>query len=819
MIALKQCFSNCALFVILCLAALATIKVAAAASHYSAHLKGIPEYYDEVYFERIERYLFDIEAKHGEQNISELLRDELITDVHTKIINDLINRQPAYDTLEDLEASGGPQANQELCLSQLSQLVARSDAMKRKKFKSTDIEMSMLLDSFGRVPFGLFEGNTNWLGSYEECSRLTIKLDDGTRSATRYCLGSVKLIDWPSVSKLDSVLFLKQAVCLPKSCDSINYKNKFQLVQQLAEFHAREVDMGAMNLTDLYCLPDEQSTLRMWWRSKPTVITVSLLSAWTLFVLYATIKSFSIVDNKEGSLLKSLSIVHNLRALFRTENKRSREKQTSSAETINGKYNSVQEFKKPFVVDLRSIEGVKVICMIYIILSHVLALHTIISRSIWSLKDSSAFYIYNMGAAFSVNGFFTVTGLLTSYLLLKKEKIIKTITKPIGWFIFALNRYLRIMPIYVIAIAYTKYLAKYLGSGPLWDYGTTAATRRKACAQESWLWHLLFVSNFKTSLAPCLPPAWYLSNDFQFFLLTPIFLTCLHKRPKFGVGLLLLLIVAGSASTFLNVYTTDTPDFRPVVRIYPFAFRMVATVFSESYTRPQFRIPAYLFGLLVGFFLNKLEQDEATKAALIKQIELEAKNWSQLSSQQQFEMIKISQGPISKWSHLIRPIGLTVSAFTISLCFLTSVIGIYIPFDKYSARIATSLFLPSGHLLFAIGTGIYLLLSATGQGFKRIDRFLSMSFWKPLSRLGLCALLINCEVIVYCLQIRSIQMQFDTISINILNVWITLLTYLCSIPLYVIFEAPAKAISNRLIAALSSTNKLAKNDNHNSIRN
>ncbi|GFU10753.1 transposable element Tcb1 transposase [Trichonephila clavipes] len=62
----------------------------------------------------------------------------------------------------------------------------------------------------------------------------------------------------------------------------------------------------------------------------------------------------------------------------------------------------------------------------------------------------------------------------------------------------------------------------YLGSGPLWNYKETDPN-----CQAYWWWNLLYFNNFLTAANQCIPWSWYLANDMQFYVLSPLFMVTL----------------------------------------------------------------------------------------------------------------------------------------------------------------------------------------------------------------------------------------------------------------------------------------------------
>lgn len=785
------------------------------------------------YTDSCEEYLYEHDQMHGKYKVSEFGLRALVAKLYSSVYSDMFIHK--YDNYNDLRASGGPHTDQELCLSQLGELVDRVEAQEAQKAESKDSNLYQLMDTFGRVPAGLLLGHTFWIGSYDECLRLKIESSEG-KLDTRYCVASLKHFEWKGSSQMADLAVLKAGVCLPKSCDSLSYKNKFELILKLVEFNTRTMDRDQANMTYLYCLPDAESSITQWWQTPASAATVIGLSLWVSLLVYCTIKyrkltkqssinqlvdsdagfgltsGFDIKSSDAGSqvksgasekrlkIYKSLSISQNLKCLFDVS-KTSQLMETG--DKLNGgdsSKESAEEQKQH--VDLRILEGIKVLSMSYVIVGHVLMCLTgVVGNGREAARTTSpSFFIANLVPAFAVNSFFTITGLLTSYLMFKQNQSYSFITSPLKWVAFIIYRYLRIMPMYMIVVLYTKTQAKFAGSGPMWDYATTALAQRRTCEQESWLWTLLFGANFKTPLSHCIPSAWYLANDFQFFMITPIFLAILHKSPKLGQTVIKVCIWSGYFANFMSVYFADVEDLTPVARFMPHGFKTYVTFLHANYTRPYYRIPAYLCGLLIGFVLHNFERD---KIQFFARQSKDAEKADQSKDADQSEDAQKEPG----WSESFKNRGVFYSILFVSLCVITPLIGSRLPFNKSGAKVMVAFIMPTYHVLFSLSVGIYILLATTGYGNKQLNAFLSSSFWKPLARLSLCAVLINVEVINYIIQ-SSTSVPFlggyDQLALNITCI---LSTYLASIVVCVLFEAPVRAALNHLLAF--AINKLA----------
>lgn len=759
---------------------------------------------------------YDLDKAHNKQSLSEIGLIAMYSKIKSSFYDDLHTQK--YDSFEELKLSGGPDVDNEQCLIQLQSLIDRANRQVKQGFESKDINLYQLLDTYGRIPSGLLLGHLIWPGQYHECLRLKIETPTG-KLATRYCYAFLRHKSWPTDSRYDDIAF-KAGICLPRACDSLKHKNKYEMIKSLFELQARDMEKDESRLVGVYCLPDEASAIRSLLYSPKSLLTALAFAGWILAVVYCTYKyerlkrintsqaqeacisgsskwglstGFSVANKCEAnsmaeqirpdpyfSVYEMLALTRNFKLLFSTG-------KASSLMEMGNKMSGKEPAKdvdgQHPTVDLSVVEGIKVVSTCYVIMGHVLMCisPTVVNgRDLAELK-SPAFVASNLLPAFAVNSFFAITGLLTSYLLFKQNQSHTFITSPAKWISFIAYRYLRIMPMYAIVVLYTKHLARFTGSGPFWDYGTTAMGQRRTCEQESWLWTLLFGANFKAPLDHCIPSAWYLANDFQFFIITPIFLALLHKNPTLGKRLLKACIIIGFITGVYGIFNVGDVDLRSIVQLQPHGFKTYVTNLSYSYTKPHHRIPAYLCGLLLGYYLHCFEQQARDFKNNVRNV---AK---------------------PEWPQSIIRYGPTFSASCLVLLAVSPSIGSRIPFNQFWAKITIALVMPSYHILFALTIGVYTLLATTGYGNKFVNRLLSASFWKPLSRLSLCVVLINIEVITYNITSSSHMQYIGNRYLTAMNVMNVLCIYLVSIIVCLLFESPVRGGLNKLLAHITDS--------------
>lgn len=110
------------------------------------------------------------------------------------------------------------------------------------------------------------------------------------------------------------------------------------------------------------------------------------------------------------------------------------------------------------------------------------------------------------------------------------------------------NRYLRYFPaVAILILIFSSSLPQYLADG--FNYQDMPHNAMKC---KKWWWSsLMFMQNYKNLKETCLDHTWYLSVDFQLFLITP-FVVCLLR--KYGRRFLTSLVVLIFGLQFMTFY-------------------------------------------------------------------------------------------------------------------------------------------------------------------------------------------------------------------------------------------------------------------------
>lgn len=165
--------------------------------------------------------------------------------------------------------------------------------------------------------------------------------------------------------------------------------------------------------------------------------------------------------------------------------------------------------------------------------------------------------------------------------------------KPLTYGFAIFHRYCRIIPSYLIAILIYWKIVTLTGSGPLWQ----DLIDRSADCQYLWR-NMLFIDNLFSLWGDskyCFGWGWYLSNDFQLFILSLLIIFIYALKPIVGKIFIVLSIMGTSAAGLIVAYNGHFRLFPYVIDGYG-----VYDFMNEYYYKPYCRAPPYLLGLFLG---------------------------------------------------------------------------------------------------------------------------------------------------------------------------------------------------------------------------
>ncbi|XP_077563204.1 nose resistant to fluoxetine protein 6-like isoform X2 [Haemaphysalis longicornis] len=481
-----------------------------------------------------------------------------------------------------------------------SSLVALSKAL-----ASYEIWALKFIDSMG-LPSGVLELSSGSLGNYDEC--MSIAAPDATNNSLiafrgSYCSAYFKPGKNPFLSKLARRTYHHYPALVKRFG---NY-DKFALSQGLDIFGTRialcvpstcsveDVAFFMKAVAEPYGVLTKVSTCS---DASPTTYTAHQLTAmYILACTCALVIISSAVDlclrysSKRSSkkpqgillqLLLAFSAVSNSQRLF-----------SSNFKERNGK--------------LRCIEGMRFFSAAWILAIHNYFLidpHSIATYlDLLALKSSLPLTTVYAGFL-SVETFFLISGFMVSYGIFK-EREDSNVSTP--WLLKIWRRYIRlaITPFFLVLVLliYPIFLR-----GPVADQIKEDGLV-KPC-QKHWWRALLHLINIGNMTDMCTVHLWYLSCDFQIYLICFGFIVLMKRKPIIGGACLATMSLAALVAVGFQIYTKSYVAFVGMVTM---DMRMMFDYVSYVYIKPHQHMVSFVMGTFAAYFFVYHKPPAVTK--------------------------------------------------------------------------------------------------------------------------------------------------------------------------------------------------------------
>lgn len=215
---------------------------------------------------------------------------------------------------------------------------------------------------------------------------------------------------------------------------------------------------------------------------------------------------------------------------------------------ISIKHNVIALLESPSAENFASINGIRVLTMFWLVYGHAYLLSVkeafrSSTRFIESLFDMKMYLLFNAWPAVDI--FFIMSALLHSYHLFKLLQS----KQQINILRIILNRIIRLWPsLWLIVVLI--FIIPNLGQGPLWS--EMMEQQVNSCYQSWWM-IISFTANLRSNTKNlCQVHTWYLSAEFQLFLLSFLFIFLIYrfgKRAIIGMSFCNLLFC-----TIISIY-------------------------------------------------------------------------------------------------------------------------------------------------------------------------------------------------------------------------------------------------------------------------
>lgn len=708
-------------------------------------------------------------------------------------------------------------------------------------------ELEAFFDSYASDEPGLLFGNRYWTGNWRQCQRRhIIELDKKRPNESysfvgRYCISMIQSKSWQNkikrlLQKTQQANFFKDenqehgymrhfhiqvGICLPQSCDSTSIYEFNESISLLTKAKLGP-PYNSYDVVDMFCLPDETSEFRQ--PSVRCIVVSVLILFWCLLIILATwIDSGTrkTSDKAEDARARIINIAPEIIERFVSSLSMSR-----NLERIN----RAEKYRPTRLVptDLSFFNFIKVIGTPIIMSGHVSMITKHIDKYPLFLDsvDNKLFLHFMLNSVFAVDWYLCMTAFILTYSSFVTQKVLKYRRR--DWALSVVHRYMRVIPLYVFWVWFSKDVYEHLSSGPNWDYGHSNGTMRAKCRRESFLWSLTLTSNFKPLYDNCISPSWYICCDMQFYLITPFLLVLLAKSAKLGWAVCVSGIV-GSCALRFHMYMTD-PNVRhsDLARVRPDAWMQTNWDTHANYLQPHYRVSTWLVGILAGHYAymtltgrwknpffdaktasdHRLARTDGTNSNINSNGNTNNSNHNH--SDNNGRAVATKSSPNLASTHFARLALLTSGCCTVTMMLFASLIStqFLVPDWAEPKQIVplVSLGYSTHDLVMSLGFSGVLLALIYGTA-EPLRRFFSWPVWTRLSRINYFPYIAQLEIIFWYIQTNDQVMQTnDAESLKILFS-VTIISYILSLVATLLIEMPMSQLEQKFISAPTRNDK------------
>ena len=411
----------------------------------------------------------------------------------------------------------------------------------------------------------------------------------------------------------------------------------------------------------------------------------------------------------------------------------------SAAFSLHGNLTSL--FDRP-PANFKPVDGLRALSILLVVAFHVVWLRgEYIGPAAWTTIVSDPLLSIVLRGDLGVDVFFVISGFLIAHLLIVEYRAHGTISLRA----FYLRRVFRLLPAYFFVLAIVWLLR----------------------AQEGWvcetIWaNILYVNNFISAERQCMPWAWSLAVEEQFYTVFPLLLLLLYRLQRFRVRLLFLALMAGVLVR--GVVNLSSNQHIPIVAepwVDPAGYVESLNVYVKTYMR----FGAILCGVIAAYLYHHHNAVDYLERS--------------------------------------RPLAY-VGLLLAGVCLIAIVVPRVRSPDAHWAPIAEVLYLALDRYLFSAAIAYLLLLSlcATGPG-RVLGATLSARLWYPIAQLSYSTYLVHPIVITACYRylLDPVPLSYPAMLRDLLvAVTISLLT---SLVVYLAIERPILGLRS-LVSAPST---------------
>ncbi|KAG5676993.1 hypothetical protein PVAND_006784 [Polypedilum vanderplanki] len=335
-------------------------------------------------------------------------------------------------------------------------------------------------------------------------------------------------------------------------------------------------------------------------------------------------------------------------------------------------------------------------------------------------------------AAISVDSFYTISGLLLAYGFCEKQKKRPSRNLVVDVLKGVFYRYIRIAPCFMILMLFAVSMSMCLNDTSQF---LTVENIEVNCKNHWWR-NLFFIQNLYPLSEMCLSWSWYVSTDFQLFIISSIILAISARNFKLSV--ILTLIIAVTCSIYSGHIGLQ--------QSFGFSLDNQYRSIDELYTKPYTRAAQYLAGTWTGFYLSKINR---------------------------------------QWG--IRKIYINLG-WALSIVTLLSLV--FVQIYKETNFVVSFMFPAVGRIFWSLAICFMVVAGSTEYSDGFIAKILSSKLLLPFSRMSFSAYLFNPLVVMFLALSCEVPFHLDFYSMPIYILGFYFITYFAAFLFMLLFENP-----------------------------
>ncbi|XP_012146686.2 nose resistant to fluoxetine protein 6 isoform X1 [Megachile rotundata] len=384
-----------------------------------------------------------------------------------------------------------------------------------------------------------------------------------------------------------------------------------------------------------------------------------------------------------------------------------------------------------------SLHGLKFFGMIWIMIVHTIfyMLNIIGNKAEGYIMTNDVEIQILSNATLSVDTYLFISGFLLAFVFLKaqnKERKVHPFQRnAINFFSAIFKRYMRLTPAYLVTILLVIVNFSWYEQFTVWYFNEPLP---ELCSKYWWR-NLLYINNFFGWSDLCLSWSWYLSNDMQFYIfgIFVLMLSTSYYYLSLGINIAILLV-----STFLHGFVAYSIEYIPTLD-------MQYETLTYMYMRPWMRVQPYIVGMGTALLLTK-------------------------------------------WNYKLR-----LSKKALVTCWCLSILcNCSILFGVSDRRISLGLSIfyeAFSRLGWSVGIAWLVIACVTNNG-GIVNKFLSLPYWVPFSRVSLCAYLLNPFLILSIGMYSNTSEDIDLLITGTICLGICVTSFACAFVLSAMTEVP-----------------------------